>query len=153
MKKFMFIGLPIFLVVCYGFLPNMNNQRELIKKIEKNLEKAGFYTEKIDKNKATTPNLQNQLIHTVFQRDKAIDSVADTLSLFLQRYIKIEDEDLDKKLISVHKMLNLCFRIKQDINICLIDQFFQELNCFKKLIKCKHRRTSRFNKYRRIKNN
>ena len=126
----------IFIILSFLFYSYQNPTRDKFKYIDEKILKIEKCIEKISKNKLSTPYEKNELVNCILKKEKYSDEIRDIFcNKFLQNYIKIDSEDLDKKLISIHKMLILCFDIKENANMTFVKSLKKEFLYFKDLFK------------------
>jgi nickel superoxide dismutase len=84
--------------------------------------------------KSDTIAEQNELVRWVMTKDRMSDETANILTeYFLQQKIKPDETDTVKRLVSAHRLLFLLVRIKQTVDIKMIQQFEKEWESFKLL--------------------
>lgn len=82
----------------------------------------------------TFKNVQdkNTVIRWVMEKENASDEIAHVITdYFLQQKIKVGGEDTTERLISAHKLLFYLMKIKQNVDISIVDDFYQEWERFK----------------------
>lgn len=83
-------------------------------------------------NKGETPQARNEVIRWVMMKEKMSDDTADLITAyFLQQKIKPGEPDTVKMVTSAHKLLFLLVQIKQQVNLDVVKEFFDEWEKFK----------------------
>lgn len=83
-------------------------------------------------NKFSTVQDRNVFVRWVMEKDTASDQVADVLTeYFLQQKIKPGDPDTAKRVLSCHKLLFLLVQIKQNADLKIVNDFYEEWEKFK----------------------
>ena len=83
-------------------------------------------------NKFGTPTEKNQFTRWVINKEESTNGIATRMcEYFLQQKIKPGEDDTEKKIISIHKMLFLLVAIKQNVDIEIVKQFNKEWENFK----------------------
>jgi ferritin len=128
MKKYLFLLIILF---SFSYSSNYRKQRELVKNIEENISDIRYLIESIEKNKLISAQEKNSLVMSVFRKEKACDEITDILiEKFLKNFI---DDDIEK-FASINKMLNLCYRIKESLDITFLEKLKKELAHFKEIM-------------------
>lgn len=86
----------------------------------------------LKENKFANVREKNEFIRWVFQKEKASDEAASTITnFFLQQKIKPGEDDTVKRVTSAHKLLFLLVSIKQNVDIKFVEEFAEEWEKFK----------------------
>ena len=135
MKKYFFCGLLVILGISYAYseLPdNFNNQKNLINRIEEDVNLIKNLTQNIIGNPADSPQTRSDLVCSIIKKDSCAEDISEVLANeFLQKYIVSTDQSLDVKLLTVHKILNLCFLLKSKVDMELVKSLEKEVMIFK----------------------
>ena len=159
MYKGFFIAFIVAATYSFCELPiKFDNQRDLIEQIEEEIDMISNSMQNILENPANSPQGYNDLVNRVLKKDASADEISNILSKeFLQKYIAIDDVDIEIKLMIIHKMLNLCFQVKNSVDMALVNSLKEELESFKKLMQLNYKKDPdykdyRFKRYRQRKN-
>ena len=135
MKKITLTILTFLLVsnVYSQILSSFDDQKDLIFRIENNIKRLSFSLKEISKNRYETTKDRNSFVQAILQKDRASDEISNILSAFLQKHIKDDDSNLTDKLSTIHKMLNICFEMKQSVDNSYLQDLKEEFRSLKKL--------------------
>ena len=146
--KIFFLMLGAFWVT--GFAEStqrFNNQRILISYMENKITELSTVMKNTQNNPLQTPENNNNFIINIREKEIISNNISDILCQeFLQKYISPTDDNLETKLSSIHKMLNLCFLIKTSINPDNVQLLKQEMEEFKKIMRYNFKVDSRYSK-------
>lgn len=142
--------LPLFCCLMgFAEMPALNNQQNILNMLEDKAKMLQFLIQNIQENPSDTPQNKNLMINNVIQKDLLTDQFADLLSReFLQKYISSSDTDLTAKLLSIHKMLNLCYKIKTGLDMADVNSLMDELSQFKSYMKLNYKSEPTYKTYR-----
>lgn len=74
----------------------------------------------------------NEFVRWVIQKEKSSDEIAQIFcTYFLQQKIKPGEEDTSKRVLSVHKLLFLLVKLKQTVDLKVLNDFYEEWERFK----------------------
>ena len=127
----------------YGF----NNQRTVISYIEENINDLSNIMKSASENPLNSVEDKNNFIVSINQKEFLSDKIANLLCReFLQKYISPSDDNVQAKITSIHKMLNLCSLIKNSMDINNIKSLKKEMGDFKKLMRYNFKIDSKYSK-------
>ncbi len=102
--------------------------------LQEDVQTIAKAVDEISHNKMNSPEMKNQLVRWVLNKDDYANQIATKMSeYFLQQRIKENDPDLSDKLISVHKILVLSMKAKQTVDMRIVNDLKDELTHFKQI--------------------
>lgn len=139
MRSCFFVGLFALLGISFGFsqIPDhFTNQKNLVIRIDEDLSLIKNMTQNIIASPANSPQTRSDLVTSVLKKDSCADDISDIMGKeFLQKYILSTDPDINTKLLSVCKIMNLCYQLKTKVDVELVQSMEKEVKLFKELMK------------------
>lgn len=139
MRHYFLGGLLVLFGISFAFsqIPdNFNNQKNLVSRIEENISLIKNMTQNILDNPANSPQTRSDLVTSALKKDSCSDEISEIISdEFLQKYILPTDPEINVKLLSVCKIMNICFQLKTKVDMDLVQSLEKEFKLFKELMK------------------
>lgn len=106
----------------------------VFQEVEEAIQTIETAVHEISHNPSSNPLERNQLVRWVMNKDNYADIIATKMNFyFLQQRIKLDAKNLSEKLISAHKIVVLCMKAKQTVDMQVVSQLRQEWEHFKTL--------------------
>jgi hypothetical protein len=122
----------------------------VVDQIEKEIANLKAIVIEINASVSSSPEVKKGLIEAVMKKNRFSDDISEIIiKQFLQKGISSTDPQLDKKLIYIHRMLEILYDIRNTADIKLIDEMEVTVTSFKALIEVKQ--DKRESRYRYIK--
>lgn len=107
----------------------------VVKGMKEDIETLAKSVKEIRSNSKSSPLEHNQMIRWVMNKEKHADKLSNTLvEYFLKQRIKPEDDKRVEKVLVIHNMLVLTMKVKQSVDLDLVEKLDKELDRFVSLM-------------------